>query len=795
MRYPDATQYMHLAKEINSGVFFGKDFDIYEGFIKSRRVPPLYPFMLAPFAGGKFNLAHVAISISLLMSMLTFIPLYMVTGLVFSRRTALIAAAVLTFNSFTLWYSSCILTEATFSALYICVIAVSVYALTRPSFKLFILAGVLSSLLFLTRDVGFTAVWMIAAGAFIKFRFLDKIRRRRVIALSAAMITAFFAVSMPYFIHNRVRTGEWRLSVRMHNKSIARQVQLYGGGRFDRDRQMGKHRGVALLGDKEAKKASDFLKIAPKLSAKLVMNTISYGSAMIIRLGPFLFLFLLIGLVATIREYIQNKDAERLFMAFWVVVWILQFLGVYALITPHMRDDRYIYPLMIPGIMLAAHGLYTASDWLGVKMTETGNVKTTTTSAKILLPLLAAVAYIAILPCFLDPYSLKTFGNLYPIHPKLFDLFPLTGASVVFFMAAVPAVRLLSETFIENRSSTIKAVIASFMLIISGIFVLVLWGGTALNEAIRTKGQPYISVDFVGALLVGVGFALIFKVGLRKGFLAGRSQWLFSVLLIVLVFFSQMHDYMYMRSLWAPERIYTLSSSGHKPAAEEIKALGLVPAGKIVWARKPFIVYHLDGNAYNPHYGRDLIPIKVHEMIKLIASGAVDYVVADSNNLGFYRPRLAGLSFALYPLPGARLIYSRFFPEYRKVISVYKCGQEEVPLRNLGSARIHISRAREFMRKGALAFAYKELGMAAKIEPENRNAWFLMRNILWIYYQCLRQTRFPTMLHAPRVLPLLVGTSRNCVKLSPNDPNALSFQTDVADIYRRELELINKLKK
>src|SRR3990170_5837938 len=113
--YPDSMQYMHLAREIRSGLFFTKDYDLEQGFIKSRRLPLLYPFLLAPFAATQADMEVVGHVVSLLMSTLSFIPVYFGMVLIFSRRAALIACAVLCFQAFALFYASPILTEAVYT--------------------------------------------------------------------------------------------------------------------------------------------------------------------------------------------------------------------------------------------------------------------------------------------------------------------------------------------------------------------------------------------------------------------------------------------------------------------------------------------------------------------------------------------------------------------------------------------------------------------------------------------------------------------------------------------------------
>ena len=59
---------------------------------------------------------------------------------------------------------------------------------------------------------------------------------------------------------------------------------------------------------------------------------------------------------------------------------------------------------------------------------------------------------------------------------------------------------------------------------------------------------------------------------------------------------------------------------------------------------------------------QESLPKTREEVIKLIRSGKVDYLVMDSFTLKNLRPRITSLALGLVPLPGAKVIYSRYFP-------------------------------------------------------------------------------------------------------------------------------------
>ena len=201
--FPDSMQYMHLAKEIRDGTFFSDNFNLDEGFIKSRHLPPFYSLLISPFAGTQADLEKVGISISLLLSLLTLALVYWGLKTAFSRRAAIAGASVLAFHAFTLRYASPILTEATFTFFYAAVICFSIYALNRPALWKFALCGVLCSCAYMTRDVGISAPVIVLAFAFFKFVFMDKLSWKRTVPLLMALVLAFLAFTAPYFVQDR----------------------------------------------------------------------------------------------------------------------------------------------------------------------------------------------------------------------------------------------------------------------------------------------------------------------------------------------------------------------------------------------------------------------------------------------------------------------------------------------------------------------------------------------------------------------------------------------------------------
>jgi hypothetical protein len=789
--YPDSMQYMHLAKEIRSGAFFDRDYDLDQGFIKSRHLPPLEPFLLAPFAADQADLEKVGAVISLILSTLTFIPVYLAMILIYSRRAAIVACAIMSPHAFVLWYASPVLTEPPFTLLYLSLIAASAWAFSRPSFFSFILCGVLSSLLYQTRDVGITAAPLIGLGALVKLWLVDRVSLKRVASLVAVLLVSFLVVTAPYFAHIRVRTGHFGLTVQMDNTSITRQVQLFGGGRFYRDMIKTKD-NMALIGEEEAHGLAAMVKLAPLIIKKTVINMFygydgfhysSYGLDGGRKLGPFILAMIFIACAAMVGEYLKDRDRPKLFMGIWVMAWILQIWILYAMITPYMVDVRYMYPLMLPGIMVASHGITAASERIKGLLAHENKEPPSPSgiTPALIAPIMFAAAYIVILPVLIIPESMKKFSGLYPGNENWFYVFPLTGAVFVFMLAAAKGAGLAIRTKLRNVSGMALAS-ASLALVALGI-VSFLLPKPVLNFA------RYLP----GALLAGAGLALLASLSGRSQGSLKRLPAVISVVLTATACFVQIPDYMDIHNRRSEKLLPSKYASGHKVAATEIKARGLIPPGKVICSRKPFMAYYLDGQWYINKDKNEPIPKTVPEVEELIASGAIDYLVADSFTLRSLRPYLTGLAYGLYTLRGARVIYSRYFYDYKRIITVYDCRHPQTPLKYRASADAHLRKASEYYQNDLPYFAYREIVNALEMDPRSKEAWRLKMQILQVYYMDAARSKNPTLVLAPGLLARLIETTKEYLKLSPTDRGVRMFLERINQDYRKEYNTVQQM--
>ena len=352
LHYPDSTRYLTLAKEMSDGTYFKADLDLMGGFFDSRRLAPLYSLLISVGGSELSSIQHFAILLSLVLSLLTMAQVYLLTKHLFSEETALVALVLSAFHPFTIMYSSQILTESLFTFLYLSCISLSIVALQNPSGKSFFAAGAVASLLFLTREPGLSAIGIIlltfaGCGHFVKGWTFRQVAKRCFITL-----LAFLLFTTPFWLQLRLRTGRWLLSGRMAKVSLGQYLNRIK--RADQSYE-------SYVEEKKlaATKSLSLVTLTSRLINKLQQNIPSYFGTFVKKLGYITFLFLLIALTQIVSAKEKRKIGQLI-----VLLWLMQLIFIYAVATACMVDARYMYPIMPLGILLAAYGLTSLTNFI-----------------------------------------------------------------------------------------------------------------------------------------------------------------------------------------------------------------------------------------------------------------------------------------------------------------------------------------------------------------------------------------------------------------------------------------------
>jgi hypothetical protein len=351
LTFPDSLQYMSLADDIRSGAIFSRDYNLDEGFSRSRRFPPFYPFLLACFSFLPMETEVLGSWISMFFSLASFVPLFWLGRHLESDAAGLAAAAVFSFQWFGLRYATPLLTEATFTLLYLLIITLSIYTFSRPRIWVLVLLGMLCSFIYLTRDVGIASVfWVMVAGWFY-WRFLARAPGRALISRLGIILGIFLLVSFPYWLHIRVHIGEWGLTPQT---DLTGQILRLGGSRIDRDKPLNEDIEEGEFRDEDFKERESGLFVLPK---KLLVLFKDYFYQFLEKMGWLLSILFFTGYFLALVFLFESKSREGIFREVYVLIWTLQLVGLYAIVTPYMVDERYIYPIMPLGMLAAGVGM------------------------------------------------------------------------------------------------------------------------------------------------------------------------------------------------------------------------------------------------------------------------------------------------------------------------------------------------------------------------------------------------------------------------------------------------------
>lgn len=603
--YPDSLQYMDLSDDIRTGAIFSRDYDLDGGFIKSRHLPPFYSILLACFSWLPFEKEFTGGLISIVIGMATFVPLFLLGRRLVSPAAGLAAAAMFSFQWFGLRYATPLLTEPTFTFLYVCIIALSFQVFTAPTNGLLVLLGLLCGFSYLTRDVGITSVLWVLAGGIYYWRFISRASWRKIMARSGIILGVFVLVGLPYWVHIKVHTGEWGLTPQMGGSQLKEQLLHFGGTRIDRDKVIEDGLEGSDSSEGSFLGGESGLLVIP---IKVVVLFKDYFLELFRQIGWLLTVLFFTGYILAGAHIIRSREREAVFREAFVLIWILQLVGIYALVTPYMVDERYMYPIVPLVLLIAGAGLVRSAD-RGVKI-------------------------------------LSRFKKIYLI-----------------------------------RDAALSAAMV--------------------------------------------------------------------ILLVVIVFVQQYPQYKTYHKLYSRTGMAYKYSAGHKEVAMDIRSRGLVPPGKVILGRKPFMAYYLKGEY-------KLMPKTYHELLKVIAGHQADYIIADSFVLNALRRLLEPMAFGFqpdpdaeikyvsqnryyvkegtvkfFPVPGTRIIYSRYFPQYSRVITVCEI-QPEQRHEEEGNLTVneHLSAAREYMKEGYFKDALDESLKVLSLDESSSEAYF---NIIYIF--------------------------------------------------------------
>ena len=336
---PDTAQYLHRAREFYDLAPLKEKNDLSRGLLFSRRLPPLLPLLLSPFASNQIELERTAVLLMITLSTFALIFLTAILHRHHSLKTALVAYSLLLFHGFNLTIGSTILTEPLFAALLLPFLATLAYALNGQDNGPFILVGVLAALVFLTRDIGLTnigfALLVTLVHSLIKKEFARRHRGLIFLAL------AFLVVTAPQFLHLHHRLGLWKVTAREVKKELAAKQSRLEQAKALQGKQRPPY--VTLTEGELVKAAQRFGR-----------NLVNYIVATVKLWGWPLAIGVFLALWSLFRFELPKRPLS-LSMTI-TFLWLFHYLTILAALTGSLYDSRYLHPLLGPAVFLAALG-------------------------------------------------------------------------------------------------------------------------------------------------------------------------------------------------------------------------------------------------------------------------------------------------------------------------------------------------------------------------------------------------------------------------------------------------------
>jgi 4-amino-4-deoxy-L-arabinose transferase-like glycosyltransferase len=363
--FTDSISYLAYAKNILARTYHGS------GITMSRYLlPPLYPHLVALFAGGNsdpVHLAQVGRLVSVFSGALVVVPVYLLARIMAGVSAGVIAGVLIAILPESIYYSGAVLTEslATFFVSWALFFLWASYHKSRRRLFPYAIIGILLGLAFLTRHatIGFLGlgVLLVSVQEVIRdgsLRSTWKITLQKV--LPAGLILAgFFLVIMPQVLYLHSETGRWtltgnfrvNLSASMASASEDLRFTLAGeatssltpdGRKYVHEANIKEVDGVDGIITAPFTKPVEFL--------KAYMITLFGGYLYDTKSIPYPLTVLLLSLLGIIL-CLKKGHWQILFFLIYMFGGFYMFLALF-----HNMRDRYMFPVLPVLIVLAAIG-------------------------------------------------------------------------------------------------------------------------------------------------------------------------------------------------------------------------------------------------------------------------------------------------------------------------------------------------------------------------------------------------------------------------------------------------------
>jgi 4-amino-4-deoxy-L-arabinose transferase-like glycosyltransferase len=359
---PDGVNYVHMGRSLVAGNFA-------EGL--STYWPPLYPLLVGVSSLLFRDAEFAGRMVSVVAGSLLVLPVHRLVRRWYGRRAALVGACVVALHPVLVYYSTVLLTEATYTLLFTCGVLAGWSALSDGRGRAYVIAGATFGACYLLKPEAVAFLLLLLAPS-LSAPLFDARRTFKTFTTSArnALLlgAGFLLLASPYLVYQRQQTGVWALSGKL------------GGHMWQGSRQAGD--AVIPMGTLMPDATTALSQLARALRYEYELFNLVFPTAFV----------LLAGLGLFRRRWTKERVGRELYLFSFVGAA----LAGYAVTLPNIRFLVPLVPLLLCPV---SQGIVDFDDW--TVRTLVGSRRALRFLPRVrraVVPLVVAVALASLLP-------------------------------------------------------------------------------------------------------------------------------------------------------------------------------------------------------------------------------------------------------------------------------------------------------------------------------------------------------------------------------------------------------------
>jgi len=347
------------------------------GYVFHTYWSPFYPLVVALFSKVTPDFEWVGRMVSIITGVLVIIPIYLFSHKYFGRKVAKYTASLLAFYPSLAFFN----TRAQTESLYILLITIAVLigwkVLQNQSKPLAFLTGILFGCAYLTKPegIGFLVVFSAVLFVYIIYYLLKKRNTLPWILVGLVMAGGFIAVSIPYLLYLKQKTGVWTISAKgKANQQFEAHATGLTGVKGDPFRTLSKDNTEVAIDQiyhigsfvqAEQQRGTPTVPVRPYVVLRKYLENLYKVIAFAINnaMTSVLLILTVLGLFGSAWKRERTKR-ELYLMAYFIFFWLI-------VIPMFHINNRYFLPLLPLCFIWIGNGFAVIVAWLQQTMFQT----------------------------------------------------------------------------------------------------------------------------------------------------------------------------------------------------------------------------------------------------------------------------------------------------------------------------------------------------------------------------------------------------------------------------------------